>query len=105
MPTSIRGSVEIVRRRPGKILRECPAGHVLRLQILLDRAQLSPPAEIDDGSRPGVSTEESAELKGRKRENAELKRAILKPASAFFVERLEVVAAATDRASRCSQDR
>ena len=33
-------------------------------------------AEIDDGSRPGVSTEESAELKGRKRENAELKRAM-----------------------------
>ena len=32
-------------------------------------------AEIDDGSRPGVSTEESAELKRLTRENAELKRA------------------------------
>ena len=31
-------------------------------------------AEIDAGSRPGVSTEESAELKRLKRENAELKR-------------------------------
>src|SRR5271156_852201 len=43
-------------------------------------------AEINDGSRPGVSTEESAELKRLKRENAELKRAnaILKTASAFF---------------------
>jgi transposase len=43
-------------------------------------------AEIDVGSRPGVSSEESAELKRLKRENAELKRAnaILKTASAFF---------------------
>ena len=32
-------------------------------------------AEIDDGTRPGVSTDESAELKRLKRENAELKRA------------------------------
>ena len=32
-------------------------------------------AEIDGGSRPGVSTDESAELKRLKRENAELKRA------------------------------
>ena len=32
-------------------------------------------AEIDTGSRPGVTTEESAELKRLKRENAELKRA------------------------------
>ena len=48
-------------------------------------------AEIDDGSRPGVSTEESAELKRLKRENAELKRAngILKAASAFFAAELD----------------
>src|SRR6476619_145279 len=41
-------------------------------------------AEIDGGARPGVSSEESAELKRLKRENAELKRAnaILKTASA-----------------------
>jgi hypothetical protein len=32
-------------------------------------------AEIDDGSRPGVSTEESAELKRLKRESAKFKRA------------------------------
>ncbi|HXO49780.1 MAG TPA: hypothetical protein VN888_01875 [Mycobacterium sp.] len=31
--------------------------------------------EVDTGSRPGVSTEESAEVKSLKRENAELKRA------------------------------
>src|SRR6476646_2858988 len=48
-------------------------------------------AEIDDGSRPGLSTEESAELKRLKRENAELKRAnaILKTASAFFAAELD----------------
>ena len=31
-------------------------------------------AEVDAGSRPGVTTEDSAELKRLKRENAELKR-------------------------------
>jgi transposase len=43
-------------------------------------------AEIDAGQRPGISSEESAELKRLKRENAELRRAneILKAASAFF---------------------
>jgi transposase len=46
-------------------------------------------AEIDDGSRPGVSTEESAELNRLRRENAELKRAILKTASAFFAAELD----------------
>jgi len=48
-------------------------------------------AEIDGGSRPGVSTDESAELKRLKRENAELKRAnaILKTASAFFAAELD----------------
>ena len=32
-------------------------------------------AEVDAGSRPGTTTEESAQLKALKRENAELKRA------------------------------
>jgi transposase len=43
-------------------------------------------AEVDAGARPGVSSEDSAELKRLKRENAELKRAIaiLKAASAYF---------------------
>ena len=40
----------------------------------------------DAGQRPGVSSEESAEIRRLKRENAELRRAneILKAASAFF---------------------
>jgi transposase len=43
-------------------------------------------AEVDAGARPSVTSEDSAELKRLKRENAELKRAnaILKAASAFF---------------------
>ncbi len=48
-------------------------------------------AEVDAGSRPGVTTEDSVEVKRLKRENAELKRAnvILKAASAFFAAELD----------------
>jgi transposase len=43
-------------------------------------------AQVDGGQRPGVTSDESAELKRLKRENVELRRAneILKAASAFF---------------------
>ena len=43
-------------------------------------------AEIDAGQRPGKTTQELAEIRELKRENAELRRAneILKSASAFF---------------------
>src|SRR3954451_21675739 len=48
-------------------------------------------AEVDGGARPGASTDELAELKRLKRENAELRRAndILKAASAFFGAELD----------------
>ena len=48
-------------------------------------------AEVDAGKRPGVTTDEAAELKRLKRENAELKRAnaILRSASAFFAAELD----------------
>ena len=48
-------------------------------------------SEVDAGKRPGVSTEEAAELKRLKRENAELKRAnaILRSASTFFAAELD----------------
>ena len=48
-------------------------------------------AEVDQGARPGVTSEESAEVKRLKRENAELRRAnaILKAASAFFAAELD----------------
>ena len=47
--------------------------------------------QVDGGERPGTSTEESAEVRRLKRENAELKRAnaILKAASAFFAAELD----------------
>lgn len=45
-------------------------------------------AERDAGTRPGLSTDERAELKRLQRENFELKRAneILRKASAFFAQ-------------------
>jgi transposase len=48
-------------------------------------------AEVDAGTRPGTSSEESAELKRLRRENMELRRAneILKAASAFFARELD----------------
>ena len=47
--------------------------------------------EVDSGQRPGVTSEESAEIRRLKRENAELRRAneILKAASAFFAAELD----------------
>jgi transposase len=48
-------------------------------------------AEVDAGARAGTTTEESAEIKRLRRENAELKRAnaVLKAASAFFAAELD----------------
>ncbi len=47
-------------------------------------------AQIDAGQRTGVSTDESAELRRLRRENAELRRAndFFKSASAFFAAEL-----------------
>jgi len=47
--------------------------------------------QADVGARPGITTEESAELKRLQRENAELRRAnaILKTAPAFFAAELD----------------
>ncbi len=54
-------------------------------------------AQVDAGERPGLTTEEKAEIKALKQEVAELRRAneILKAASAFF-------AAELGRPPRCS---
>lgn len=48
-------------------------------------------SEVDAGSRPGVTTEQAAEVARLKRENAELRRAneILKAASIFFAAELD----------------
>lgn len=47
-------------------------------------------AEVDSGAKPGVTSEAAEEIKRRKREIAELKRAneILKSAPVFFAEQL-----------------
>jgi len=48
-------------------------------------------AEVDAGTRPGVSSEEAAELKRLRKENGELRRAneILKAASSYFARELD----------------
>jgi transposase len=48
-------------------------------------------AEVDEGARAGTTSEESAEVRRLRRENAELKRAnaILKAAAAFFGAELD----------------
>jgi transposase len=48
-------------------------------------------AEVDGGQRPGVTSEESAEIRRLRREVAELRRAneIVKAASAFFAAELD----------------
>lgn len=48
-------------------------------------------AEVDDGRRPGVTTDERERIKQLERENKELRRAneILKAASAFFGAELD----------------
>jgi transposase len=47
--------------------------------------------EVDSGQRPGMTSEEHAEVKRLRRENAELRRAneILKAAAAFFGAELD----------------
>jgi transposase len=47
--------------------------------------------EVDAGSRPGVTTEESAEVRRLRAENKELRRAneILRAASVFFAAELD----------------
>ncbi len=48
-------------------------------------------SEVDSGQRPGLTSEEHAEIKRLRRENAELRRAseILRTASAFFAAELD----------------
>ncbi len=44
-------------------------------QVIMRRRCSSAPARLDAGARPGTTTEESAELKRLRRDNAELRRA------------------------------
>jgi transposase len=100
--TSTRYPVEL-RERAVRMVTEIRADHESEWAAMTQVAQLlgvgTPEtvrkccrqAQVDAGKRPGVSTEEAAELKRLKRENAELKRAnaILRSASAFFAAELD----------------
>jgi transposase len=100
--TSKRYPVEL-RERAVRMVSEIRSEHASEWAAVTRAAQLlgvSTPetvrkwcrqAEVDAGARPGVTTEDSVELKRLKRENAELKRAnaILKAASAFFAAELD----------------
>lgn len=100
--TSRRYPVEL-RERAVRMVAEVRAEHDSEWAAMTKVAQLLGIAapetlrkwcrqsEVDTGQRPGVSTEDSVELKRLKRENAELKRAnaILKAASVFFAAELD----------------
>jgi len=100
--TSTRYPVEL-RERAVRMVSEIRGDHESEWAAMTQVAQLlgvgTPEtvrkwcrqAEVDAGSRPGTTSEESAELKRLKRENAELKRAnaILRSASAFFAAELD----------------
>ncbi|GAB2446734.1 transposase [Nocardioides hungaricus] len=100
--TTTRYPVEL-RERAVRMVREIRADHDSEWAAMSKVAELlgigTPEtvrkwcrqAEVDAGQRPGVTSEESAELKRLKRENAELKRAnaILRSASAFFAAELD----------------
>lgn len=64
-------------------------------------------AEVDAGQRPGVTSDEPAEIKRLKAENAELRWAneILKAASAFFAAELDRPAKPNSRISRATVQR
>ena len=100
--TSKRYPVEL-RERADRMVTEIRPDHESDLAAMTEVAELlgvaTPEtirkwcrqAEVDAGQRPGLTSEESAELKRLKRENAELKRAnaILKAASVFFAAELD----------------
>lgn len=90
------------RQRALRMLQECSSDYESEFDAMrhvASRLGMSPEAlrrwkrqaEIDGGTRPGMSSEEHAEVKRLKREVAELKRAneILRTASAFFAAELD----------------
>src|SRR3954451_7968166 len=92
-----------LRERAGRMVAEIPGDHESEWAAMNEVARLLGigPAEtvrkwvhqgeVDAGQRPGATTEEAAEPKRLRRENAELKRAngILKAASTFFAAELD----------------
>ena len=85
MVTEIRGDHESEWAAIGKVAELLGVASAETVRQWVRRA------EVDAGARPGTSSEDSAEVKRLKRENAELRRAnaILKAASAFFAAELD----------------
>ena len=103
MPGSSKRYPVELRERAVRMVSEIRADHESEWAAMTQVAQLlgigTPETvrkwcrqvEVDSGKRSGVTTEETAELRRLKRENAELKRAnaILRSASAFFAAELD----------------
>jgi transposase len=90
------------RQRAVRMVEEALPDHATEFEAIkkvASRLGVSPEAvrrwrrqeEVNAGLRPGVSSDEHAEIKRLKRENAELRRAneILKAASSFFAAELD----------------
>lgn len=94
---------EEMRERAVRMVFEVQADHATQFTAIKDVAQklgIGTPetlrrwvrkAEVDRGERQGITSEEHADIKRLKRENAELRRAneILKSASAFFAAEID----------------
>lgn len=95
MPVAHAAKTESPRRVRGlhflERLESCQGARPLGVGTAETVRKWARQAQIDAASRPDAATEESAELKRLKRENAELRRAnaILKTASAFFAAELD----------------
>lgn len=102
MPTRGQAWPPEVRERAVRMVLEHQHEHASQWETICSVAEKLGPtaetvrkwmrrAEVDGGVRPGPTTEELAELKRLKRENAELRRAndILKAAASFFGAELD----------------
>lgn len=91
-----------VRERAVRLVREHASEHETEWQAILSIAEKIGctgetlrkwvrQAQVDSGSRPGLSTQEAQRIKELERENKELRRSneILKAASAFFARELD----------------
>jgi transposase len=85
MVAEVRPNYESEWAAIGAVAQKLGIGSSETLRAWIRRAQ------VDAGQRPGVTSEEAAEIKRLRRENAELRRAneILKAASVFFAAELD----------------
>jgi transposase len=85
MVTETKGDYPSEFAAIGSVARKLGIGSAETLRKWVHQAQ------VDTGERPGITPEESEQVKALKRENAELRRAneILKSASAFFAAELD----------------